>query len=136
MPSTARISPLNTRTSCSTSMPLRPRSTIAPTYRFVAAFQRSGYPGAVVLRSMCICLLALVIAPVAWAARGQVLAPGIAYERRLEFTRHGPVVIHVLTAPKPGGLYSLEPALSNGVIPGRETVSQMQRRLSPTTTAV
>jgi hypothetical protein len=88
-----------------------------------------------VLRSVCICLLAVVIAPAASAARGQVLAPGIAYEKRLEFTRHGPVVLHVLTAPKPGGLYSLEPVLSNGVIPGRETVSQMQRRLSPTTTA-
>jgi hypothetical protein len=80
-------------------------------------------------------LLAFVLAPAASAARGQVLAPGIAYEKRLEFTRHGPIVLHVLTAPKPGGLYSLEPVLSNGVIPGRETVSQMQRRLSPTTTA-
>jgi flagellar hook assembly protein FlgD len=80
-------------------------------------------------------LLALAIAPAASAARGQALAPGIGYERRLEFTRHGPVVIHVLTAPKPGGLYSLDPVLSNGVVPGRETVSQMQRRLSPTTTA-
>lgn len=84
---------------------------------------------------MCICLLALAIAPAASAARGQVLAPGIAYERQLEFTRHGPIVLHVLTAPKPGGLYSLEPVLSNGVIPGRETISQMQRRLSATTTA-
>jgi Phosphodiester glycosidase len=82
-----------------------------------------------------VCLLALVIAPAASAARAEVLAPGIGYEQRLEFTRHGPIVVHVLTAPKPGGLYSLEPVLSNGVIPGRETVSQMQRRLSPTTTA-
>lgn len=87
------------------------------------------------LRSVWICLLALAIAPAASAARGEVLAPGIGYEKRLEFTRHGPVVLHVLTAPKPGGLYSLEPVLSNGVIPGRETVSQMQRRLSPTATA-
>jgi Phosphodiester glycosidase len=82
-----------------------------------------------------VCLLALVIAPAASAARAEVLAPGIGYEKRLEFTRHGPIVLHVLTAPKPGGLYTLEPVLSNGVIPGRETVSQMQRRLSPTTTA-
>jgi hypothetical protein len=82
-----------------------------------------------------VCLLALVIAPAASAARGEVLAPGIGYEKRLEFTRHGPIVLHVMTAPKPGGLYALEPVLSNGVIPGRETVSQMQRRLSPTTTA-
>jgi hypothetical protein len=82
-----------------------------------------------------VCLLVLVIAPAASAARAEVLAPGIGYEKRLEFTRHGPIVLHVLTAPKPGGLYTLEPVLSNGVIPGRETVSQMQRRLSPTTTA-
>jgi phosphodiester glycosidase len=88
-----------------------------------------------VLRSVFVCLLALLIAPAASAARGDVLAPGIGYEKRLEFTRHGPIVMHVLTAPKPGGLYTLEPVLSNGVIPGRETVSQMQRRLSPTTTA-
>jgi Phosphodiester glycosidase len=86
-------------------------------------------------RSVFACLLALVIAPAASAARGQALAPGIGYQQRLEFTRHGPIVLHLLTAPKPGGLYSLEPVLSNGVIPGRETVSQMQRRLSPTTTA-
>ena len=92
-------------------------------------------PWRVVLRSVCICLLALAITPAAAAARGQVLAPGIAYEKQLEFTRHGPIVLHVLTAPKPGGLYTLEPVLSNGVIPGRETVSQMQRRLSPVATA-
>jgi Phosphodiester glycosidase len=88
-----------------------------------------------VLRSVCICLLALAIAPAASAARSGVLAPGIGYEKRLEFTRHGPVVVHVLTAPKPGGLYTLGPVLSNGLIPGRETVTQMQRRLSPVTTA-
>ena len=88
------------------------------------------------LRTACICLLAaLAAAPAAAAARTQVLAPGIGYEKQLEFTRHGPIVLHVLTAPKPGGLYTLEPVLSNGVIPGRETVTQMQRRLSPFATA-
>jgi hypothetical protein len=89
-----------------------------------------------VLRTACTCLLvALVAAPAAVAARTQVLAPGVGYEKRLEFTRHGPVVIHVLTAPKPGGLYSLEPVLSNGVVAGRETITEMQRRLSPVATA-
>jgi hypothetical protein len=88
-----------------------------------------------VLRSVCIGLLALVLVPTAAAARGQVLAPGITHEKRLEFTRHGPIVLHVLTAPRPGGLYSLEPVLSNGVIPGRETLTQMQRRIAPLATA-
>jgi hypothetical protein len=89
-----------------------------------------------VLRTACTCLLvALVAAPGAAAARGQALAPGIGYEKRLEFTRHGPVVLHVLTAPKPGGLYSLEPVLSNGLIAGRERITQMQLRLSPFATA-
>ena len=77
------------------------------TYRFPQSFLRSRYPGRVVLRSVCICLLALAIAPAACGrARGQVLAPGIGYEKQLEFTRHGPIVLHVLTAPKPGGLYT------------------------------
>ena len=40
------------------------------------------------------------------------------------------VVVHVLKAPKPGGLYDLRPVLSNGLVTGRETVSSMQRRLS------
>jgi Phosphodiester glycosidase len=89
-----------------------------------------------VLRTAWICLLlALAVAPAATAARAAVLAPGIGYEQRLEFTRHGPVVLHVLTAPKPGGLYSLEPVLSNGVVPGRERITQMQQRLSPFATA-
>ena len=38
--------------------------------------------------------------------------------------------MHVLKAPKPGGLYDLKPVLSNGLVTGRETVSSMQRRLS------
>ena len=87
------------------------------------------------LRSVCIGLLVLLLLPAAAAAQGRVLAPGIAYQKRLEFTRHGPVVLHTLTAPRPGGLYSLEPVLSNGVIPGRETLTQMQRRVSPLATA-
>jgi hypothetical protein len=40
------------------------------------------------------------------------------------------VVVHILKAPKPGGLYDLKPVLSNSLVTGRETVSSMQRRLS------
>src|SRR5438046_1218594 len=46
-----------------------------------------------------------------------LLAPGITYERQVEFTPHGPVVLHVITAPKPdGSLYRLLPVLSNNAI--------------------
>jgi hypothetical protein len=64
------------------------------------------------------------------------LFPGVTYERQLQFTRFGPKVVHVVTAPRPGGLYALKPLLSNGAILGKETVSAMQRRLAPTGTSV
>jgi hypothetical protein len=56
--------------------------------------------------------------------------PGIVYSRQLEFTAHGPVVMHVISAPKPVGLYALKPVLSNNAILGRERVTSMQRRVS------
>ena len=60
--------------------------------------------------------------------------PGVSYERDVEFTPHGPVVVHVLRAPRPVGLYALKPMLSNDAIIGRETVTQMQRRVSTSAT--
>ena len=78
-------------------------------------------------------LLAGIFVPGA-AAAGIPLAPGITYERQLLFTPHGPEVIHVMTAPKPGGLYALHPVLSNNSVIGRERVTSMQKRLAPTAT--
>jgi hypothetical protein len=75
-------------------------------------------------------LLALVLPPTAGAAGQVVLTPGVTYEKQVQFTPHGPVAIHIITAPKPGGLYALRPVLSNGSILGRETVTSMQRRVS------
>jgi hypothetical protein len=67
--------------------------------------------------------------------RGQALMPGVVYSRQVEFTSHGPVVIHVLAAPKPvGGLYQLKPVLSNNAIIGRERVTSMQRSVSSVAT--
>jgi hypothetical protein len=68
------------------------------------------------------------------AAKPVELMPGVTYDRRVEFTAHGPKAIHVLTAPKPGGLYALKPVLSNNTLLGRERVSAMQRRVSATAT--
>jgi Phosphodiester glycosidase len=62
--------------------------------------------------------------------RGQTLLPGVVYSRQVEFTSHGPVVIHVISAPKPTGLYALKPILSNNTILGRERVTSMQKRSS------
>jgi hypothetical protein len=78
-------------------------------------------------------LLAGVFVSPAAAAR-VTLAPGITYERQLMFTPHGPEVVHVMTEPKPGGLYALKPVLSNDAVLGRETVTSMQRRMSSVAT--
>jgi hypothetical protein len=80
-------------------------------------------------------ILALVLAPPA-AARPTFVMPGVTYERILSWTSAGPMVVYVVTAPKPGGLYSLTPLLGKGAILGRETVSSMQRRASTQMTSI
>jgi hypothetical protein len=80
-------------------------------------------------------LLGLLAAPAADARPVQVM-PGVTYERRLEWTSAGPLSMYVITAPKPGGLYSITPLLSNNSVTGRETVSSMQRRVSSRMTTI
>lgn len=66
-----------------------------------------------------------------------LLMPGVTYQRQVEFTPHGPVVLDVVTAPKPdGNLYTLAPALSNGAIVGTQRLTDMEKSLSATTTTV
>jgi len=61
--------------------------------------------------------------------------PGVTYEQRLQFTRFGPMRLHILSAPKPDGvLYKLQPVLSNGAVVGRERVTAMQRRAEQSST--
>ena len=64
------------------------------------------------------------------AASSQTLMPAVTYSRQVVFTPRGAVAIHVLTAPKPGGLWELRPVLSNGVIVGRERVTDMEKDVS------
>ena len=86
-------------------------------------------------RAATILLLTAIFAAPAHA-QGQDLAPGITYERALEFTPHGVVVLHVITAPRPGGLYQLAPVLARGTIGGGlERVTQIERDVSATATA-
>jgi hypothetical protein len=78
-------------------------------------------------------LAALVLAAAA-SAQTKLLMPGVTYEKRVEFTFHGPAVIHVLTMPRPGGLWTLKPVLSNDAILGTEKVTAIEQRLSPLAT--
>jgi flagellar hook assembly protein FlgD len=66
-----------------------------------------------------------------------LLMPGVGYQRQVEFTPRGPVVLDVVTAPRPdGSLYTLAPALSNGAIGGTETLTDMEKDASATATVV
>jgi hypothetical protein len=89
-----------------------------------------------VLRAVVIAglLAALVVASGATAQQPQELLPGLTFERQVQFTTHGPVAINVLTGPRPGGLWSFGPVLSNDVIPDTERLTALQQRLAPTAT--
>jgi hypothetical protein len=90
-----------------------------------------------VLRRVLIgALLASLAAAFAASARAgtQVLMPNVSYKRTVQFTAHGPVVMHVITAPRPGGLYRLKPILSNGTILGKERVTSMEKDVSGSAT--
>ena len=87
------------------------------------------------LRLLIVSRLSPRVLPVLPAgAQPIVLMPGVTYEKQVQFTLRGPVVVHVLTAPRPGGLYSLEPVLSDGTIPGTKTLTAMQADLATTGT--
>jgi hypothetical protein len=78
-------------------------------------------------------LLACVFAAPANASP-QTLLPGLTYTRQLLFTPHGAVVVHVLVAPRPGGLWSLHPALSDNAISGKQRLTGIERLSSPSAT--
>ncbi len=63
-----------------------------------------------------------------------LLMPGVTYTRQVQFTPHGPEVLHIINAPRPGGLYSVVPLLSNDAIVGREKVTSIQKRASTVAT--
>jgi hypothetical protein len=93
-----------------------------------------------VVRSLVIAIsLAVLAASSAYAQStpSTLLMPGVTYQRQVEFTPHGPVVVDVVIAPRPdGSLYTLAPALSNGAIVGTEKLTDMEKSLSATATVV
>jgi hypothetical protein len=87
----------------------------------------------VLRRVVFLCLLALVLVGPAGAAPRELI-PGLTYDRKIEFTARGPVVVNVLTAPRPGGLWSVKPVLSNETIVGTERLTAIEQRLSASAT--
>ncbi|MBA3842484.1 MAG: hypothetical protein H0X39_07675, partial [Actinobacteria bacterium] len=83
-------------------------------------------------------LVTAFVAPAAAAGAGPVsLMPGVTYTKTVEFTPHGAVVVHVLTAPRSGdenGLYQLAPVLARGVVGGLQRVTQLEKDASATST--
>jgi flagellar hook assembly protein FlgD len=70
-------------------------------------------------------------------AQQMLLMPGVTYQRQVQFTPHGPVVLDVVTAPRPDGTtYTLAPALSNGAVVATEKLTDMEKDVSATSTAV
>src|SRR5215475_6976891 len=85
-------------------------------------------------RIACICLLAAAFAAPAHA-QPTTLMPGVTYDKTVEFTPHGAVVLNVITAPKPGGLYQIGPALArNTILGGKATLTQIEKDASATAT--
>jgi phosphodiester glycosidase/flagellar hook capping protein FlgD len=76
--------------------------------------------------------LAALVAVSGATAQPQELVPGLTFEREVQFTTHGPVVVNVLTGPRPGGLWTLTPAISNDAFPGTEQLTALEQRLAPT----
>ncbi len=85
-------------------------------------------------RAVVVILLALlVVAPA--QAETRTLWPGVTYRTDVQLTPSGPVVINVITGPRPGGTTTLTPVLSTNTVIGRETLTSMQRRLAGTATS-
>ncbi|HKC77166.1 MAG TPA: phosphodiester glycosidase family protein, partial [Gaiellaceae bacterium] len=89
---------------------------------------------------IAVALVAALVSVAASAATGRseqesvatsTLMPGVTYTREVDFTSRGPIVLDVVTAPKPtGSLYSLAPALSNDSLRGKETLTHLATRVA------
>ena len=70
------------------------------------------------------------------AGAATTLMPGVTHQRLIRIISGERVVLHVVRAPRHGGLYRLRPVLSHNSVLGHQTVPAMQRRLRATSTAV
>jgi len=92
-------------------------------------------------------LVALVVTTAASAAQGQrrgvissatsELMPGVTYTREVDMTAAGPVVLDIVTAPKPDGtVYSLAPVLSGNTLGGTAKLTGIEQTLQAHATTV
>jgi len=89
-------------------------------------------------RFLSLALLVGVFAAPAQAAGPVIqpvtLMPGVTYAKTVQFTPHGAIALHVITAPRPGdqnGLYELGPVLAGStIVGGLEKVTQLERDVS------
>jgi flagellar hook assembly protein FlgD len=97
------------------------------------------------LTAAALVLVAALPASAATSSRGatsqvveqSLLMPGVGHQRQVELTPHGPVVLNVVTAPRPDGtLYTLAPALSNNAIVGTEKLTDMTKAASTSATVI
>jgi len=86
------------------------------------------------LRRVLIAVLLAGVFAASANASSQTLIPGLNYSRQLLFTPHGPVVVHVIVAPRPGGLWDLRPVLSDNAISGKQRLTGIERAASPSAT--
>jgi hypothetical protein len=56
--------------------------------------------------------------------------PGVTYTKEVRWVYGGPLVTHLITAPRPLGLFDMKPVLGDGRILGRVRLTSMQRGLS------
>jgi hypothetical protein len=93
-----------------------------------------------VLRKLLIVVFAagaLALPADAQTSTSTLLMPGVTYQRQVTFTSRGPVVLDVVTAPKPdGSLYTLGPALAHGTLFGTEPLTGIEKDASGAATAV
>ena len=90
--------------------------------------------GVSLLRRVLIAVLLAGVFAAPAHADSQTLIPGLTYTRQVLFTPHGPVVVHVLVAPRPGGLWGLHPVLSDLAISGRQRLTAIERQASASAT--
>jgi flagellar hook assembly protein FlgD len=93
-----------------------------------------------VLRKLVIAALAfgaLALPAHAQTSTPKLLMPNVTYQRQVQFTSRGPVVLDVVTAPKPdGSLYTLGPALAHGALFGTEPLTGIEKDASGAATVV
>ena len=92
------------------------------------------------LRKLVIVVLAagaLAVPALGQTSAPTLLMPGVTYQRQVQFTSRGPVVLDVVTAPRPdGALYTLGPALAHGALFGTEPLTGIEKDASGAATVV